>query len=162
MPHQDALDALTAGKGDRGLFLLAAFHTGCAERSEGARGHVVGRCASAARARSSLSRRSHAPRSPRYPKLAEVVAKAIDEASAIIGKDPRRAAVTWLKYEPSHTLDARAVEAILRDLKDEFGSGVFGVECNRDLHAARATAEQTRSGAGRTVVAPAIAAGPGS
>ena len=89
------------------------------------------------------------------------MAKAIDEASAMIGKDPKRAAVIWLKYEPSHSLDVRAVEAILRDMKDEFGSGIFGVRQPRP-HEPRGQVEQTRCRTGRTVVAPAIAAGPGS
>jgi ABC-type nitrate/sulfonate/bicarbonate transport system substrate-binding protein len=61
-------------------------------------------------------------------KAAEAVAKAIDEAASIIHDDPRRAAQIYLTHEPSRTLNAAAVEGILRELKDEFGSPVHGIE----------------------------------
>jgi NitT/TauT family transport system substrate-binding protein len=137
MPHQDALEAMTVGKRE-----LSSVD-------------VLGGKSSffvIAASRTTLAAN---------PKLAEVVAKAIDEASAIIGKDPKRAAVTWLKYEPSHSFDVRAVEAVLRDLKDEFGSGVYGVSAT----AALMNREGKLNGAvanWKDVVAPVIAAGPGS
>ena len=62
------------------------------------------------------------------PKAAEAIAKAMDEAAGIIHDDPRRAAQIYLTHEPSRTLDAAAVESILKAIKDEFGSAVHGVE----------------------------------
>jgi NitT/TauT family transport system substrate-binding protein len=62
------------------------------------------------------------------PKAAEAVAKAMDEAASIIRDDPRRAAQIYLTHEPSRTLDAAAVESILKEIKDEFGSAVHGIE----------------------------------
>jgi NitT/TauT family transport system substrate-binding protein len=62
------------------------------------------------------------------PQLTEAVDKAIDEAARIIHDDPRRAAQIYLTHEPSRTLNAAAVEGILKELKDEFGSAVHGVE----------------------------------
>ena len=160
MPHQDALDALTAGKREIAAYFSSPPFTQVALKDPKVRAvmssvDVLGGKSSffvIAAPRATLAA---------YPKLAEVVAKAIDEASAMIGKDPKRAAVTWLKYEPSHSLDVRAVVAILRDMKDEFGSGIYGVSAtaalmNREGKLNSAVPDW------KTVVAPAIAAGPGS
>ena len=67
------------------------------------------------------------------PQLAEIVAKAIDEAARIIRDDPRRAAQIYLTHEPSTALNGAAVEAIIRDTKDEFGSAVYGVQATADF-----------------------------
>ncbi len=160
MPHQDALDAMTGGKREIAAYFSSPPFTQVALKDPKVRAvlssvDVLGGKSSffvIAAPRTTLATN---------PKLAEVVAKAIDEASALIGKDPKRAAVTWLKYEPSHSLDVRAVEAILRDLKDEFGSGVYGVSAT----AALMNREGKLNGAvanWKDAVAPAIAAGPGS
>ncbi|MGE5539228.1 MAG: ABC transporter substrate-binding protein [Gemmatimonas sp.] len=61
------------------------------------------------------------------PKLATVVTKALAEAHDVIRNDPRKAAEIYLKVEPSKTLDNAAVEAILRELKDDFDVSVHGV-----------------------------------
>ena len=52
-------------------------------------------------------------------------------------------------------------KAILRDLKDEFGSGVYGVERDRDAMSREGKLNGAVSN-WKDVVAPAIAAGPGS
>jgi len=67
------------------------------------------------------------------PKMPEVIAKAMDDAAQIIRTDPKRAAQIYLKAEPSKTLDLAAVEAILKELKDEFGSSVQGVQAYADF-----------------------------
>lgn len=67
------------------------------------------------------------------PQLAEVVAKAIDEAARIIRDDPKRAAQIYLTHEPSAALNGAAMEAIIRDAKDEFGSPVYGVQATADF-----------------------------
>jgi NitT/TauT family transport system substrate-binding protein len=67
------------------------------------------------------------------PQMAELVAKAIDEAARLIRDDPKRAAQIYLTHEPSATLNGAAMEAIIRDVKDEFGSPVYGVQATADF-----------------------------
>ena len=160
MPHQDALDALIAGNGPIAAYFSSPPFTQVALKDP--KIHPILSSVEVLGGKSSFfviaaPRRSLAAE----PKLAEVVAKAVDEASAIIGKNPKQAALTWLKYEPSHTLDANAVEAILRDLKDEFGSGVYGVSATAALMGRDGKLKNAVPN-WKDVVAPAIAAGPGS
>jgi NitT/TauT family transport system substrate-binding protein len=61
------------------------------------------------------------------PKLAGVLTKALAEADDLIKKDPKKTAEIYLKVEPSKTLDATQVEAILKELKDDFDISVHGV-----------------------------------
>jgi NitT/TauT family transport system substrate-binding protein len=61
------------------------------------------------------------------PKLATVLTKALAEADELIKKDPKKAAEIYLKVEPSKTLDNAQVEAILKELKDDFDVSVHGV-----------------------------------
>ena len=67
------------------------------------------------------------------PQVAEVVAKAIDEAARLIRDDPKRATQIYLSREPSAALNSAAVEAIIRETKDEFGSPVYGVQATADF-----------------------------
>jgi NitT/TauT family transport system substrate-binding protein len=67
------------------------------------------------------------------PKVAELVAKAIDEAARLIRDDPKRAAQIYLTREPSAALNSAAVEAFIRETKDEFGSAVYGVQATADF-----------------------------
>jgi NitT/TauT family transport system substrate-binding protein len=67
------------------------------------------------------------------PQAAELVAKALDEAARIIHDDPRRAAQIYLTHEPSAALNGAAMEAIIRDAKDEFGSPIYGVQATADF-----------------------------
>jgi NitT/TauT family transport system substrate-binding protein len=67
------------------------------------------------------------------PQMAELVAKAIDEAARLIRDDPKRAAQIYLTREPSAALNGAAMEAIIRDAKDEFGSPVYGVQATADF-----------------------------
>jgi NitT/TauT family transport system substrate-binding protein len=68
-----------------------------------------------------------------HPQIAGAVAAAMDEAAHVIRDDPRRAAEIYLAHEPSKTLDAAAVAAVLNDIKDEFGSAVHGVHAFADF-----------------------------
>lgn len=159
MPHQDSLEQLTAGKDIAAYFSSPPF-TQIALRDPKVRAvtssaEIVGGKASF------LLLASQKGVVASHPKLPEALAKAIDEAADIIRKDPRRAATVWLKWEPSHTLDARAVESVLRDLKDDFGSGVFGVEATA-AYLRRDNRLKDAFWSWRDVVAPAIAAGQGS
>lgn len=159
MPHQDSLDALTAGKGIAAYFSSPPF-TQIALRDPKVRAVTSSAEIMGGRA-SFLVMASPKSVVAAHPKLPEVLAKAIDEASGIIRNDPRRAAMVWLKWEPSHTLDARMVEGILRDLKDDFGSGVFGIEATA-THLRRDNRLKQGIWSWKDVVAPAIAAGEGS
>jgi len=68
-----------------------------------------------------------------HPKIPEVIAKAIEEAARLIRDDPRRAAQIFLAHEPSKTLDAAHVEAVVRDIRGEFGSALRGVGAFADF-----------------------------
>jgi NitT/TauT family transport system substrate-binding protein len=160
MAHQDALDALTQGQGDIAAYFASPPFTQMAMKD--ARVHPILSSVDALGGKSSL----FVLASPRetlaaQPQLAAAVAGAVDEAAAIIARDPKKAALTWLKYEPSHKLDARAVEAILRDLKDEFGSGVYGVSATATFLARDGKLDSAVLN-WKDVVAPALAAGSGS
>jgi NitT/TauT family transport system substrate-binding protein len=67
------------------------------------------------------------------PQVADLVMKAIDEAARLIRDDPKRAAQIYLTREPSAALNGTAVEAIIRETKDEFGSPVYGVQATADF-----------------------------
>ena len=69
------------------------------------------------------------------PQVAELVMKAIDEAARLIRDDPKRAGQIYLTREPSAALNGAAVEAIIRETKDEFGSPVYGVQATADFMA---------------------------
>jgi NitT/TauT family transport system substrate-binding protein len=68
-----------------------------------------------------------------HPQVPQAVAGAMEEAAHIIRDDPQRAAQIYLMHEPSKTLDVAAVAAVLREIKDEFGSAVYGVQAFADF-----------------------------
>ena len=68
-----------------------------------------------------------------HPQIAEAIDKAIDEAAQIIRSDPRRAAQIYLTHEPSMTFGGAAAEAVLGEIKGEFGSAVYGVQTFADF-----------------------------
>lgn len=96
-----------------------------------------------------------------HPKWPEVVAKAMDEAADLVRKDPRRAAQIFLKFEPSKTFDMRMLEAVLQELKDEFGSAVHGVQAFADFMTRHGRLKQPPK-SWKDVVTPTLAAQPGS
>ncbi len=67
------------------------------------------------------------------PQMPEVIEKAMNDAARLIHDDPRRAAQIYLTHEPSKTLDGGTAEAVVRDIKDEFGSAVYGVQTIADF-----------------------------
>jgi NitT/TauT family transport system substrate-binding protein len=159
MPHQESLEALTERGGISAYFSSPPF-TQLALRDPKIRAVMSSADIMGGKA-SFLVMASTKAALAAHPKLPDVLAKAIDEASGIIRNDPRRAAMIWLKWEPSHTLDARTVEGILRDLKDDFGNGVFGVEATA-TYLRRDNRLKDRVSTWKDVVAPAVAAGQGS
>jgi len=68
-----------------------------------------------------------------HPKVAEVIGKAMEEAARIIRDDPHRAAQIYLAHEPSKALAGAAIDAVVTDIRDEFGSAVYGVQVFADF-----------------------------
>jgi NitT/TauT family transport system substrate-binding protein len=93
------------------------------------------------------------------PKVAEIVGKAIEEAARLISDDPKRAAQIYLTHEPSGTLSGAAMEAIIRDVKDEFGSPVYGVQAMADFMVRRGELK-TRLDSWREIAAPPLLKSP--
>ena len=87
--------------------------------------------------------------------MPEVIDKAMDDAARIIHDDPRRAAQIYLTHEPSRTLNGAAMEAVIRDIKDEFGSAVYGVQATADFMG-RHGELKTPPRSWKEIVAPAL------
>lgn len=68
-----------------------------------------------------------------HPQIPEAIGKAMEDAARIIRSDPRRAAQIYLTHEPSMSLSGPLIEAVLREIKDEFGSTVYGVQAFADF-----------------------------
>jgi NitT/TauT family transport system substrate-binding protein len=67
------------------------------------------------------------------PVLPEAVAAAMDEAAAIIRNDPERAADIYIAVEQPKGMERAAVVALLRDLADDFGPSLAGVQAYADF-----------------------------
>jgi len=93
------------------------------------------------------------------PQMAEPIDKAIDEAARLIRDDPRRAAQIYLTHEPSGSLNGAAMEAVIRDVRDEFGSAVYGVKSIADFMA-RHGELKTPPGSWKDIVAPSLLSSP--
>jgi len=68
-----------------------------------------------------------------HPQVPEAIDQAMEDSARIIRSDPRRAAQIYLTHEPSMSLSGGTVEAVLRDIKDEFGSAIYGVQTMADF-----------------------------
>ena len=95
------------------------------------------------------------------PKLPDAIVKAVDEAAAFIKNEPRKAAELYLAREPSRFVDLDAVEAILKEYKDEFGSSVQGVQVNADFMAKQGQLKSPPK-SWKEIVTPSIANSPSS
>jgi NitT/TauT family transport system substrate-binding protein len=90
-----------------------------------------------------------------HSQIPDVVDKAMDEAARLIHDDPRRATEIYLTHEPSTALSGPVIEAVLREIKDEFGAGIYGVKAYADFMAKQsALKEAPRSW--RYIVAPSM------
>lgn len=94
-----------------------------------------------------------------HPQMPEAIDKAMDDAARIIRSDPRRAAQIYLTHEPSMSLSGGTVEAVLRDIKDEFGSAVYGVQAFADFMG-RHGGLKTPPKSWKDIVAPALLSSP--
>jgi len=96
-----------------------------------------------------------------HPQMPQVIAKAIDEAARLIHDDPRRAAQIFLTHEPSGSFNGAAMEATIRDIKDEFGSAVYGVQTFADFMSRHGQLKSAPA-SWKDVVAPALLNSPSS
>jgi len=90
-----------------------------------------------------------------HEKAADVVAKTVGEAASIIRDDPRREAQICLAHEPWKTLDGNAVETIVIEIKDEFGSTVRGGQAFADFMGRHGELKE-RPQSWKEIVAPAL------
>jgi NitT/TauT family transport system substrate-binding protein len=94
-----------------------------------------------------------------HPQMPDAIDKAMDDAARIIRSDPRRAAQIYLTHEPSMSLSGPLIEAVLREIKDEFGSAVFGVQAFADFMG-RHGELKTPPKSWKDIVAPALLSSP--
>ena len=93
------------------------------------------------------------------PQIPEAIGKAMEDAARIIRSDPRRAAQIYLTHEPSMSLSGPLIEAVLREIKDEFGSAVYGVQAFADFMG-RHGELKTPPKSWKDIVAPALLSSP--
>ena len=94
-----------------------------------------------------------------HPQMPDAIGKAMEDAARIIRSDPRRAAQIYLTHEPSMSLSDSIVEAVLREIKDEFGSAVYGVQAFADFMG-RHGELKTPPKSWKDIVAPALLSSP--
>ena len=94
-----------------------------------------------------------------HPQIPEVIDKAMDEAAQLIERDPRRAAQIYLTHEPSKTFDAAAIQAVLADDKDAFGSALYGIQAFADFMAKHGELKASPQ-SWKDIVAPALSNSP--
>jgi NitT/TauT family transport system substrate-binding protein len=159
LPHPDSLSAMSSGANEVTAYFASPPFTEAALKSPKVHGiltseDVMGQSSFLLMGATKRYIEAH-------PKMPTVIAKAIDAAAAIIRNDPRRAAEIYLKYEPSKTLDVATVTAVLTDLKDDFGSSVYGVQAYADFMA-KLGQLQSPPTSWKDVVTSSIANSPGS
>jgi NitT/TauT family transport system substrate-binding protein len=126
LPHPEALNQLLSGKTEITAYFSSAPFTQIALKDKNVHTVLTSTDAFGGKA-SFLVAGATKKVLDSNPKLATVLTKALAEAQDVIKNDPRKAAEIYLKVEPSKTLDAAQVEAILRELKDDFDVSVHGV-----------------------------------
>jgi NitT/TauT family transport system substrate-binding protein len=154
MPHADAINALLSGSSEITAYFSSPPFTQIALRSP--KIHAVLDSADVVGEASFLIVGATRHYADARPKIAAIVAKALQEAADFIKSDPHRAAEIYLKYEPSKTLDVATVESVLKDLQDNFGDSVHGVQAYADF---MKTLGQLKNApkSWKQIVAPAIA-----
>ena len=95
------------------------------------------------------------------PQLPAVIEQAIDAAARLIHDDPRRAAQIYLTHEPSGTINGAAMEAVVKDIKDEFGSAVYGMQTMAEFMGRHGELKAVPK-SWKEIVAPAMLSSPSS
>jgi len=158
LPHPDAVAALVAATGQVTGYFSSAPYTQIALND--GRIHKVMSSADVIGGKASFLILGATRRYlTAHAKTAEAVAKAMDEAASIIHDDPRRAAQIYLAHEPFRVLDGTAVEAIIGEIKDEFGSAVYGIEAFAAFMSRRGQL-QAPPASWKEIVAPALVNSP--
>jgi NitT/TauT family transport system substrate-binding protein len=154
LSHQQSVAALVENTGQATAYFSSPPFTQLALRS--ANVHVLLSSSDVVNGKSSFlilgARRTYLEA---HPQMAQVVERAIDEAARIIHDDPRRAAQIYLNHEPSVTFNGAAIETVVRDVKDEFGSPVYGVQTFADFMNRRGDLK-TPLQSWKEIVAPAM------
>lgn len=154
MPHADAVDAMGRGEGGVAAYFASPPFTELALRD--ANVHPILTSSDVMNGKFSFivlgATRSFIERQPQMP---AVIGKAIDEAARLIAGDPRRAAQIYLTHEPSDTLTGAAMKGVMSDIKDAFGSAVYGVQAMADFMARRGVVKAPPR-SWKDIVAPAL------
>lgn len=158
LPHAEAVDALGGDTGKEKSLATAYFSsppfTQLAQRD--ANVHPILKSADVIGGKFSFlvlgATRAYIERQPQMP---EVVDKAMDEAARIIHDDPHRAAQIYSTHEPSSTLTAAAMDAVIGEIRGEFGSAVYGVQAMADFMG-RHGALKAPPRSWKDIVAPAL------
>jgi NitT/TauT family transport system substrate-binding protein len=154
MSHADSINALLSGSGQITAYFSSPPFTQIALKSP--KVHTILESADVAGETSFLVLGATRRYIDANPKIPAIIAKALQEAADFIKSDPRRAAEIYLKYEPSKTLDVATVEAVLRQLQDNFGDSVHGVQAYADFMTMLGQLTHTPK-SWKEIVAPAIA-----
>jgi len=166
LPHAEAIAALVAGEpSSQPADQVTAYFSSppYAELAlRGANVHALFRSSDAASGKSSfLILGATRATIEAHPQLPAIIDQAMDEAARIIHDDPHRAAQIYLTHEPSSALDAATMEAVIRDIRGEFGSTIYGVQTLADFmgrHGELKTPPQSW----KDIVAPALLNSPSS
>jgi NitT/TauT family transport system substrate-binding protein len=132
LSHSQAIAALAENNGQASAYFSSPPFTQIALRLTNA--HVMLSSTDIMNGKSSFlvlgARRSYVEAQPH---VVDIVGKAIDEAARLIRDDPKRAAQIYLTHEPSGTLNGATMEAVVREVKDEFGRPVYGIQATADF-----------------------------
>jgi NitT/TauT family transport system substrate-binding protein len=132
LPHPEALGALLGGMTEVKAYFSSPPFTQIA--IESGKAHQIASTEDAYGGRATfLALGATKKYNEANPKMAAVMVAALREASALIRKDPDKAAEIYLKVEPSKVMDAAKVAAMLRAMPDDFGVEVHGVKTVADF-----------------------------
>jgi NitT/TauT family transport system substrate-binding protein len=132
LPHPDALNAVTSGGGEVTAYFSAAPFTQVALKNPKISTMFTTNDVFGGKA-TFLSMSATKKTLDDNPKIAAVMIAALDEAHGVIKNDPKRATESYLKVEPSKTMDNAAVEALLKEMAGDFGTGIHGVKMLADF-----------------------------
>jgi NitT/TauT family transport system substrate-binding protein len=132
LSHAQAIAALAENSGQASAYFSSPPFTQIALRLTNA--HVMLSSIDIMNGKSSFlilgARRSYVEAQPH---VVDMVGKAIEEAARLIRDDPKRAAQIYLTHEPSGTLNGATMEAVVREVKDEFGRPIYGIQATADF-----------------------------
>jgi len=160
LSHADAIAALVDGSGEVAAYFASPPFTQLALRD--ANIHAVLNSSDVVNGRSSfLIMAATKAYIEAQPQMADIVEKAIDEAARIIRDDPRRAAQIYLTHEPSEALGLAAMATVIADIKNDFGSPIYGVQTIADFMARHGELKSPPH-SWKDIVAPALLNSPSS